>query len=272
MTMDNLKLIGVERHPAGEPGGERGWGGDVVVVTLNRPKVNALNADLLGELAQVAEACIADPPGALVVTGGGRHFAAGAEISDFTDEATRVPLAEAFLASFNALAAVPCPTIAAVNGFALGGGAELAMCCDFRIAGEGAVLGQPEILLGIIPGGGGTQRLARLVGATKAKELILGGTQVPASDALAIGWVDEVVPDDQVLDRAVERAAAYAKGPRVAIRAAKRAITGGLEGSQADGINLEYGLFVGLFDTDDATTGVASFFEHGPGRADFTGT
>ena len=149
--MDDLKLISIERHLAGEPGGKSGWGGDVVVVTLNRPKVNALNADLLNELGRVAEACIDDPPGALVVTGGGRHFAAGAEISDFVDEATRVPLAEAFLASFNALSAVPCPTIAAVNGFALGGGAELAMCCDFRIAGEGAVLGQPEILLGIIP-------------------------------------------------------------------------------------------------------------------------
>jgi enoyl-CoA hydratase len=269
--VDDLKLVSIERHPAGEPGGERGWGGDVVVVTLNRPKVNALNADLLGELGQVAEACIADPPGALVVTGGGRHFAAGAEISDFTDEATRVPLTEAFLASFNAVAAVPCPTIAAVNGFALGGGAELAMCCDFRIAGEGAVLGQPEILLGIIPGGGGTQRLARLVGVAKAKELILSGAQVPAAEALSIGWVDEVVPDDQVLERAVGRAAAYANGPRVAIRAAKRAIDGGMEGSLADGIKLEYDLFVNLFDTDDATTGVASFFEHGPGRADFTG-
>ena len=270
--MDGLELIGVERHPAGESGGERGWDGDVVVVTLNRPKVNALNADLLGELGRVAEACIVDPPGALVVTGGGRHFAAGAEISDFTDEATRAPLTEAFLASFNAVAAVPCPTIAAINGFALGGGAELAMCCDFRIAGEGAVLGQPEILLGIIPGGGGTQRLARLVGAGRAKELIFSGAQVPAAEALAIGWVDEVVPDDQVLERAIERAAAYAKGPRLAIRAAKQAVDGGLEGSLADGINLEYDLFVDLFDTDDATTGVASFFEHGPGRADFTGT
>lgn len=270
--MDDLKLISIERHLAGEPGGKSGWGGDVVVVTLNRPKVNALNADLLNELGRVAEACIDDPPGALVVTGGGRHFAAGAEISDFVDEATRVPLAEAFLASFNALSAVPCPTIAAVNGFALGGGAELAMCCDFRIAGEGAVLGQPEILLGIIPGGGGTQRLARLVGPAKAKELIFSGAQVPAAEALAVGWVDEVVPDDQVLERAVERASAYARGPRVALRAAKRAVDGGLEGSLADGINIEYDLFVDLFDTDDATAGVASFFEHGPGRAGFTGT
>ncbi|HCV37085.1 MAG: enoyl-CoA hydratase-related protein [Acidimicrobiales bacterium] len=270
--MDDLQFIRVERHPVGETGGERGWGGDVVVVVLDRPKVNALNADLLRELGQIAEACTVDPPGALVVTGGGRHFAAGAEISDFTQAVTRIPLAEAFLASFTALAAVPCPTIAAVNGFALGGGAELAMCCDFRIAGEGAVLGQPEILLGIIPGGGGTQRLARLVGPAKAKELIFSGAQLPATEALDIGWVDEVVPDDEVLARAIERASIYANGPRVAIRAAKRAIDGGLEGSLADGINLEYDLFVDLFDTDDATTGVASFFEHGPGRAEFTGT
>jgi enoyl-CoA hydratase/carnithine racemase len=114
--------------------------------------------------------------------------------------------------------------------------------------------------------------LARLVGPAKAKELIFSGAQLPATEALDIGWVDEVVPDDEVLARAIERASIYANGPRVAIRAAKRAIDGGLEGSLADGINLEYDLFVDLFDTDDATTGVASFFEHGPGRAEFTGT
>ncbi len=270
--MLDLDLIRIDRHPAGAPGGERGWGGDVVVATLDRPKVNALNADVLADVLALAEACSADPPGALVVTGGGRHFAAGAEISDFTSEDTRGPLLAAFRRSLPALAAVPCPTIAAINGFALGGGAELAMCCDFRIAGEGAVLGQPEILLGIIPGGGGTQRLARLVGPARAKQLILTGAQVPAAEALAIGWVDEVVPDDEVLERAVERASGYARGPRLAIRAAKRAVDEGLDGPLEAGLDLEFGLFAELFDTDDASTGVASFFEHGPGRAEFTGT
>lgn len=166
---------------------------------------------------------------------------------------------------------MPCPTLAAVNGFALGGGAELAMCCDFRIAGEGAVLGQPEVLLGLIPGGGATQRLARLVGVTKAKELIWGGAQVKAAEALVIGWVDEVVPDDEVLERAVERATGYARGPRVALRASKRAIDEGIQGTLADGVDLELDLFMEVFESEDAANGVASFFEHGPGRATFRG-
>ena len=181
--MRAFDLLRLDHHAAGE--------GDVVVVTLDRPKVNALDTLLLIELLEVAQAFAAEPPGAVVLTGGGRHFAAGAELRDFADPVRRGPQADAFRSAFAALEAVPCPTIAAVNGFALGGGAELAMCCDFRVAGEGAVFGQPEVLLGIIPGGGATQRLARLVGVTKAKELIFGGEQLTAAEALAIGLVDE---------------------------------------------------------------------------------
>ena len=259
------EFLRVERLPGDENAG------DVVVVTLDRPKVNALDTSLLLEIGAVAEACHADPPGALVLTGGERHFAAGADLTVFADPATRQAQGDAFRAGFAALETVPCPTIAAINGFALGGGAELAMCCDFRIAGEGAVFGQPEVLLGLIPGGGATQRLARLVGVTKAKELIWGGAQVKAPEALAIGWVDEGVADDQVLARAVERATGYAAGPRVAIRAAKRAIDEGIQGRLADGIDLELDLFMEVFESEDAANGVASFFEHGPGKATFKG-
>jgi len=262
--MRAFDLLRLDHHAAGE--------GDVVVVTLDRPKVNALDTLLLIELLEVAQAFAAEPPGAVVLTGGGRHFAAGAELRDFADPVRRGPQADAFRSAFAALEAVPCPTIAAVNGFALGGGAELAMCCDFRVAGEGAVFGQPEVLLGIIPGGGATQRLARLVGVTKAKELIFAGEQLTAAEALAIGLVDEVVPDDRVLDHSVERASGYARGPRIAIRAVKRAIDEGIGGSLADGIDLELELFMEVFESDDAASGVASFFEHGPGRATFTGT
>ena len=244
---------------------------DVVIATLDRPKVNALDTALLLEIGDLAEACPAEPPGALVLTGGGRHFAAGADLPVFAAPATRQAQGNAFRAGFAALETVPCPTLAAVNGFALGGGAELAMCCDFRIAGEGAVLGQPEVLLGLIPGGGATQRLARLVGVTKAKELIWGGAQVKAAEALVIGWVDEVVPDDEVLERAVERATGYARGPRVALRASKRAIDEGIQGTLADGVDLELDLFMEVFESEDAANGVASFFEHGPGRATVRG-
>ena len=229
---------------------------DVVIATLVRPKVNALDTALLLEIGDLAEACHAEPPGALVLTGGGRHFAAGADLTVFADPATRQAQGNAFRAGFAALETVPCPTLAAVNGFALGGGAELAMCCDFRIAGEGAVLGQPEVLLGRV---------------TKAKELIWGGAQVKAPEALVIGWVDEVVPDDEVLERAVERATGYARGPRVALRASKRAIDEGIQGTLADGVDLELDLFMEVFESEDAANGVASFFEHGPGRATFRG-
>jgi enoyl-CoA hydratase/carnithine racemase len=163
------------------------------------------------------------------------------------------------------------PTVAAITGYALGGGCELALCCDFRGLGEGAVLGQPEILLGIIPGAGGTQRLARLVGPARAKDLIFSGRFVPAAEALAIGLVDEVVPDDQVYEAARRRLARYVGGPAYALRAAKEAVDRGLETDLATGLEIERMLFAGLFATRDRATGMASFVERGPGKAVFEG-
>jgi enoyl-CoA hydratase len=162
-------------------------------------------------------------------------------------------------------------TIAAVSGYALGGGCELALACDFRIASERAKFGQPEILLGIIPGGGGTQRLPRLIGTARAKDMILTGRQVGAEEALRIGLVDEVVEPDELFDRAMARAASFASGPVVAHGLAKRAIDGGLDGSLRDGVDLEHRLFVDVFATEDARIGVASFLEQGPGKAAFEG-
>ncbi len=162
-------------------------------------------------------------------------------------------------------------TLAAISGVALGGGCELALACDFRVASNRARLGQPEILLGIIPGGGGTQRLTRLVGPARAKDLVLTGRQVPAAEALAIGLVDELVEPDQVLARALERAAELAAGAVAAEALAKRAIDRGLDITLGGGLDLEQQLFVEVFATDDAAVGVQSFLEHGPGKATFTG-
>ena len=177
--------------------------GEVAVVTLDRPKMNALSSDLLTELAQVVEGFVESPPKAVVFTGGERVFAAGAEISEFEDSTKALELGRLFHRTLGAIAMIPRVTIAAVNGYALGGGCELALACDFRVAGQRSKFGQPEILLGIIPGGGGTQRLARLVGVSKAKDLILSGRQVAAEEALEIGLVDKVVQDDTVLRSAI---------------------------------------------------------------------
>ena len=155
--------------------------------------------------------------------------------------------------------------------FALGGGCEIALACDLRIASERARFGQPEILLGIIPGGGGTQRLARLVGASRAKDIILTGRQVDAAEALRIGLVDEVVAPEALHDRAIERAAELARGAVAAQALAKRAIDGGLDRSLADGVQLEQESFVEVFRTEDSQIGVKSFLENGPGKATFTG-
>jgi enoyl-CoA hydratase/carnithine racemase len=243
----------------------------VAVIRLNRPKVNALCAALLDELRTVAERLQADPPGAVVVTGGERMFAAGADISEFGGPDDAAVIGRKFLEALAALEAIPRMVIAAVAGFALGGGCELALACDLRIAADNATFGQPEILLGIIPGGGGTQRLTRLVGPAKAKRLVLSGANVKAAEALAIGLADEVVPAAELHERAYTLAAEYARGAVVAQGLAKHAIMAGLDGSLAQGLELEQTGFVAAFRTDDARVGVASFLEHGPGKATFTG-
>jgi enoyl-CoA hydratase/carnithine racemase len=208
---------------------------------------------------------------AVVVLGGDKVFAAGADISEFGDQEAAQRVAGAFRAAFDGLAAIPRPVIAAVNGFALGGGLELAMSCDLRIAGDKARVGQPEILLGIIPGAGGTQRLTRLVGPAKAKELVWSGRQVRADEALAMGLVDRVVPAAELEDAAVAWAGELASGAVVAMGLAKQAIDEGLDGSLARGLDIEAAAFVEVFGTEDARTGVASFLEHGPGKATFQG-
>jgi enoyl-CoA hydratase/carnithine racemase len=243
----------------------------VAVITLANPKVNALSQELLADLLAVVNELEVDLPGAVVVTGGDRIFAAGADISQFggTAEAERIGLG--FHSALDAVAALPRFVIAAVSGYALGGGCELALACDYRIASEKAVFGQPEILLGIIPGGGGTQRLPRAVGASRAKELMITGRQVRADEALRIGLVDEVVAPDALHERAFALAAEVARGALAAQALVKRAVDHGLSTSLGDGLRIERHLFVDVFATDDAGIGVQSFLEHGPGKADFTG-
>ncbi len=244
----------------------------VAVVTLNNGKVNALSGAVVAAIGEVAAELTADPPGAVVVTGGERIFAAGADISEFGGPDEARPITDAIHASLDALAAVPRFVIAAVTGYALGGGCELALACDYRIAGERAVFGQPEILLGTIPGGGGTQRLARVVGPSRAKELCVTGRQVYADEALRIGLVDELVDQGDVHDRAIALAAECARGAVLSQAFAKRAIDEGLSMPIVDGLLLERDLFVESFRTNDSQIGVKSFLEHGPGKAEFTGT
>jgi enoyl-CoA hydratase len=243
----------------------------VAVVRLDRPKMNALSTELLGQLADAAASLTDDPPGAVVVWGGERIFAAGADIAEFGGPDEAAVIGGRFRAALDAVAAIPRAVIAAVTGYALGGGCELALACDFRVVSESAKFGQPEILLGIIPGGGGTQRLARLVGPARAKDLILSGRQVDADEAMRIGLADRVVPAGDVLDAALAWAAELARGAVVAQGLAKRAVDDGLSGPLADGLGVEQELFVEVFRTEDAVTGVRSFLDNGPGKATFAG-
>lgn len=243
----------------------------VAVVTLDNPKVNALSQEVLADLREVVEQLTADPPGAVVITGGERIFAAGADISQFGGPAEAETIGHGFHSTLDAVAAIPRFVIAAVSGYALGGGCELALACDYRIAGEKAVFGQPEILLGIIPGGGGTQRLSRAVGASRAKEMMITGRQVKADEALRIGLADEVVPNEVLHERALALAAEVARGALQAQALVKRAVDEGLDATLADGLLLERRLFTEVFHTEDSQIGVRSFLANGPGKAEFTG-
>jgi enoyl-CoA hydratase/carnithine racemase len=198
-------------------------------------------------------------------------FAAGADIKEMQgmDHAAMVVRSRALQESFTAVARIPKPVVAAVTGYALGGGCELALCADFRIAADDARLGQPEILLGLIPGAGGTQRLARLIGPSKAKDLIFTGRMVRADEALALGLVDRLVPAAEVYPQAHAWAARLARGPAIALRAAKEAIDTGLETDIGTGLAVERTWFAGLFATEDRERGVRSFVEEGPGKAKF---
>ena len=246
----------------------------VGTIRLDRPKMNAINEQLHWEVRAAADRATADPDvRAVVLYGGEKVFAAGADIKAMSSlsKADMVAWGHELTSSFAHVAHIPKPVIAAITGYALGGGYELALCADFRVLGTNAKIGQPEILLGVIPGAGGTQRLARLVGPAKAKDLVFTGRHVGAEEALEIGLADAVVPDDEVYPTAVAMARKFAAGPPLALAAAKRAIDEGLDTTMANGLKLESELFADLFDTEDQKVGMQSFVEHGPGKATFTG-
>ena len=244
----------------------------VGTIRLDRPPMNALDTETQDGLRALAdEASRRDDVRAVVVYGGEKVFAAGADIKEMQrmDHAGMVVRSRALQESFTAVARIPKPVVAAITGYALGGGCELALCADFRIAADNAKLGQPEILLGLIPGAGGTQRLARLIGPSKAKDLIFTGRMVKADEALALGLVDRLAPAAEVFTEAHAWAAKLAQGPAIALRAAKEAIDTGLETDIETGLAVERTWFAGLFATEDRERGMRSFVEEGPGKAKF---
>ena len=238
----------------------------VATITLNRPDVhNAMNQAMRGELTRCFEALVTDDDvRVIVVTGAGeRAFSAGADIREFVEPLVPVKFREQrqrveFRAAMDRC---PQPIIAAINGFALGGGLELALACDIRIAATDATLGLTEINLAIIPGGGGTQRLPRLVGRGKALEMILTGSRIPADEALRLGLVERVVPAGEALKASTELARTIAAKAPVALRYAKEAVVKGLELPLADGLRLEGDLSTLLRTTEDRVEGARAFLE-----------
>lgn len=244
----------------------------VATIRLARPPMNALNAAVQEELRDAARTVADDERvRAVVVYGGEKVFAAGADIKEMADMSyvDMAGRAAQLSSAFDAVARIPKPVVAAITGYALGGGCELALACDWRVVAEDAKLGQPEIKLGVIPGAGGTQRLARLVGPARAKDIILSGRMVDAAEAERIGLADRVVPADQVYAAALDMVRPFVTGPAQAVKAAKLAIDGGLEMDLASGLAWESQLFAGLFATDDRTEGMAAFVAKR--KPDFTG-
>lgn len=246
----------------------------IATIRIDRPKMNPLDIAVQDALGEAAGIVSGDAEvHAVIIYGGEKVFAAGADIKEmqamsYTDMVDRAAVIQE---CFKAVARIPKPTIAAITGYALGAGCELAMCADFRIVGSDAKLGQPEILLGVIPGAGGSQRLPRLVGPAKAKDLVFSGRMIEAAEALEIGLVDEVVEPDQVYAAARARASRYVSGPAYALRAAKEAIDRGMETDLDTGLAIEAMLFAGVFATQDRQVGMTSFVQDGPGKAQFTG-
>jgi enoyl-CoA hydratase/carnithine racemase len=246
----------------------------VATMRLDRPKMNVFNVQMWGEIRDAGlEAAQRDDVRSVVIYGGERVFAAGADIKEMADLShTDMTRQSGILQSAcTAVARIPKPVVAAVTGYALGGGCELALSADLRIAADDATLGQPEILLGIIPGAGGTQRLTRLVGPSRAKELIFSGRFVDAEEALAIGLVDRVVPAADVYAEALAWARQFTGAAALALRAAKSAVDRGLEVDLDTGLEIERQQFAALFATEDRAIGMTSFLENGPGKARFTG-
>jgi enoyl-CoA hydratase/carnithine racemase len=242
-------------------------------IRLDRPRMNALNAQVQDELREIADAAAADSEiRAVVVYGGETVFAAGADIKEMLDMSYSDMSARAGLLTrgLGSLAGVPKPVVAAIAGYALGGGLEIALACDWRVVSADAKLGQPEMNLGVIPGGGGTQRLARLIGPARAKDLVMSGRIVDAEEALAIRLADRIVPaGESVYDAAVAMVRPYVNGPAQALRAAKLAIDGGLELDLERGLHWESQLFASLFATDDRREGMTAFIEKR--KPNFTG-
>lgn len=243
-------------------------------IRLDRPPMNALNDQVQREIHAVAgEAADRDDVRAVILYGGEKLFAAGADIKEMADRSyTDVAATSGGLqAAFTAVDRIPKPVVAAITGYALGGGCELALCADYRICAEDSQLGQPEILLGVIPGAGGTQRLPRLVGPSKAKDLVLTGRFVGSAEAERIGLVDRVTPAGEVYDAAAQWARQFAGGPAFALRAAKESVDRGLEVDLETGLEIERLHFAALFATEDQKIGMRSFMEKGPGKAEFLG-
>ncbi|WP_189269682.1 enoyl-CoA hydratase/isomerase family protein [Streptomyces fuscichromogenes] len=248
--------------------------GAVGILRLDRPPLNALDRAAQSAMRAAAERAAADERvRAVVLYGGPRAFSAGGDIKEMAamTHGDMVRHAAVLQGAFDAVAAIPKPVVAAINGPALGGGCELALTADARICGSEARLGLPEVLLGVIPGAGGTQRLPRLIGPAKAKELIFTGRQVGADEALRLGLVDQVTPTDQVLETALRWARRFEKGPALALHAAKTAVDQGLATDLAAGLAVERSVFAALFATEDRLTGMRGFVSDGPGRATFDG-
>ncbi len=246
----------------------------VGTIRLDRPKMNAISTGVQADLREVAaEATARDDVRAVVIYGGERVFAAGNDVKEMADWSyTDMVDASALVQeAVNAVARIPKPVVAAITGYALGGGCELALAADYRIAADDATLGQPEVLLGIIPGAGGTQRLPRLVGSAKAKDILFTGRFVKADEALAIGLVDKLVPAAEVYDAAVAWAGQFRNAAPYALRAVKECVDGGLGGSLEAGLTMERMQFAGVFATEDGAAGMKSFVENGPGKATFSG-
>jgi enoyl-CoA hydratase len=237
--------------------------GQVAIVRLNRPHVrNALNSALMGELVEALESLDRDDAvRAIVVTGDERAFAAGADIGEMAGSSPVEILKRPNLARWNRIRAIRKPMIAAISGFALGGGCELAMACDMIVAAESARFGQPEINLGIIPGGGGTQRLVRAVGKARAMEMILTGRMISAREAFDAGLVTSVVPAEICLEAAIRLAQEIATRPPLAVRLAKEAVLKAFETSLETGLEFERRSFELLFATDDCREGMQAFLE-----------
>lgn len=261
---DDAAPVRLEPHPADDR---------LAVLRIDRPPVNAFDQRMWDLFDAVAAALHGDTLyRAVVITGGPRHFAAGADVKGLLglapeqfDARNRV-----LQRAFHALAMAPQVTIAAVSGYALGGGCELALAADFRFAGRSAVFGLPEITLGIMPGSGGTQRLPRVVGLRRARDMILSGRTVAADEALAIGLADRVVEDAVLLDAAVEEGLRYARGP-LALRHVKRAVNAALDVPVEDGLALEADLITRCFASEDGQRGLRSFVDEGPRKATFLG-